>query len=252
MKKIAVLFLVFAMALSCACFGDPSPEMIEKRVASYAERIKPQVVEAMEAMKETLAVDVYAEGASLVMEYRFLSDVNVDTAAIERNLINSGETFKGSYDDLRKYAGSDTVSVVIRYLASDGSKLLDYVIDKDFVPGEGSGFKTRYSSVEELIASDEFLSSIATDPSTGIETTAYTEGKSVVIAARLLEEYDSDQLSAIAEEWLGNIAGQSGSAAKILKDYLNMVVGGIEGYDLLYRLLDVNGNTVAEHREKLD
>lgn len=248
MKKIAVLFLAALMALSCACFSEPSPEKVEKRVAAYAEKVKPQIAEIAETMKDTLAVDVYAEGASLIMEYRYLSDLGVDEDALRRTLANSDESFLESYNELKKYAGSDTVSVIMRYLASDGTKILDYVIDKDFVPGEGPSIKKEYASVEEFISSEEFLSSFGSDPSTGTEVSACMEEGKLVVSARLLDDYDAEYLEAIADSWLSNISSGAGDdAAKTLIASMKLLVTDFDGCEIVYRLTDKEGNKLEEY-----
>lgn len=230
---------------------EPADEVAAK-VAQYAELVKPQIAQVAESMKDTISIDVYAEERALVMEYRYVEDVPVSVETLRTTIINSGETYLQTYNELKDFAGSDEVSVILRYLASDGTNILDFVIDKDFVPGEGAGIQQHYASVEEFVASEEFRNSITASSAEGVEVSAFVEGKDIVVATKFTDEYDAETLETIKTAWLESISEQGDAAAKALTSSMQLVVDNCEGYSVVYRLLDSEGNTVADYRANID
>lgn len=235
----------------------PSPsedtrDKVAVKVAQYAALVKPQIAQVAEAMKDTLSVDVYAEERALVMEYKYVNDTPVDVESLKTTISSTGETYLQTFDELKGFAGSDEVSVILRYIASDGTKILDYVIDKNFVPGEGAGIQQHYDSVEAFVASEEFGSTIGAASNSEIEVSAFVEDKDIVIASKLLAEYSEEELDSIKTNWLENMGEQADNAAKALMASMKLLVDDCEGYSFVYRLLDKEGNTVAEQKANID
>ena len=105
----------------------------EEMVAKYAE----QNAAAMDAMKESLAgtmdFDTFAEGTAYVMQYKYLTEEAATAEALVESLDAQASVYKPIYEELSAFAGSDEVSVVLRYLTNEGETILDYVVNKEYV-----------------------------------------------------------------------------------------------------------------------
>lgn len=105
----------------------------EEMVAKYAE----QNAAAMDAMKESLAgtmdFDAFAEGTAYVMQYKYLTEEAATAEALVESLDAQASVYKPIYEELSAFAGSDEVSVVLRYLTNKGETILDYVVNKEYV-----------------------------------------------------------------------------------------------------------------------
>lgn len=104
----------------------------EEMVAKYAELNAA----AMDAIKESLAgtmdFDAFAEGTAYVMQYKYLTEESATAEALTASLDAQASVYKPIYEELSSFAGSDEVSVVLRYLTNEGETILDYVVDKDY------------------------------------------------------------------------------------------------------------------------
>ena len=104
----------------------------EEMVAKYAELNAA----AMDAMKESLAgtmdFDAFAEGTAYVMQYKYLTDEAATAEALVASLDAQASVYKPIYEELSAFAGSDEVSVVLRYLTNKGETILDYVVNKEY------------------------------------------------------------------------------------------------------------------------
>ena len=104
----------------------------EEMVAKYAELNAA----AMDAMKESLAgtmdFDAFAEGTAYVMQYKYLTEEAATAEALVESLDRQASVYKPIYEELSAFAGSDEVSVVLRYLTNEGETILDYVVNKEY------------------------------------------------------------------------------------------------------------------------
>lgn len=104
----------------------------EEMVAKYAELNAA----AMDAMKESLAgtmdFDAFAEGTAYVMQYKYLTEEAATAEALVESLDAQASVYKPIYEELSAFAGSDEVSVVLRYLSNEGETILDYVVNKEY------------------------------------------------------------------------------------------------------------------------
>lgn len=104
----------------------------EEMVAKYAE----QNAAAMDAIKESLAgtmdFDAFAEGTAYVMQYKYLTEEAATAEALVESLDAQASVYKPIYEELSAFAGSDEVSVVLRYLTNKGETILDYVVNKEY------------------------------------------------------------------------------------------------------------------------
>lgn len=106
---------------------------LEAKVKEYCNLARP----AVEAQKEVfdnlgMSAEIKAEGFDCITEYTYKEQMEVDTDALNRQLELSWSTYKAMYDELHAYTGSDRVRVVLRYINADGTKILDYIVDKTY------------------------------------------------------------------------------------------------------------------------
>ena len=113
--------------------SEMSTEEIAAKVSEYCEAVR-SAIDAQASSFENLglSVDVKSEGSDYITEYTYLQQSDVDPDALSSSLDLQWSTFKNMYTELSSYVGSDDVRVVLRYLNADGTKLLDYVVDKTY------------------------------------------------------------------------------------------------------------------------
>lgn len=221
---------------------------VETSVAEYAGFLKLQVDSIAAQVADTMSLDCYAEGRSIVFEYKYLSeDIVADADALRASLDASGESYVTLYQELAGYAGSDTVSIILRYLAADGSKILDYVVDKDYVPGEGTGVKPHYDSLEEFVGSEEFAAMIAQGSVPGVETSAFLEGENTIVyLQKVNEELSGQELEDFRTAWLDGIRESGDAAAQTFVSAIKLLVD-IEEVNFVFRVVDNAGEMIAEY-----
>lgn len=221
---------------------------IEGKVAEYAVVLKPQVDYLAQQLEGTMGLDCYAEGKSIVCEYKFLSEeLQTDAAALKASLDASGESYVPMYQELAEYVGSDEVSVILRYLGADGEKILDYIVDKDYEPGEGSSVKNHYDSLEEFVDSEEFEAMLAQSSVPGVETTALVEdGNTVVYVQKVKNELTEEGREEFRNAWLEGIQESGDAAAQTFVSAIKLVVD-IDDVGFVFRVVDKDGEIIAEY-----
>lgn len=248
MKKLTPILLVCVLAVfafsGCMFFMSA-----EDRVAKYVERSRSSIEEIAESAKDTMDISCFAEGKSMIIQYDYKIDLSPDPETVAKTLDSIGETYKAMYDELARYAGDEDVSVIIRYNGKDGGRITDYVIDKDYVPGENaSEFDPRsYKTVAEYVRSEPFKSMISSQDDEYFTYSADVENDTtVVLFHKLKYEYDAEDLAAIKADWDENM--QSGGEASVLsmKAAVGVVIKDVE-IDVVYRLLDCEGNVLSEY-----
>ena len=114
--------------------GEPmSAEQIAAKVSEYTEAANAQYATLSEFFAaQGLSCVAKAEGADCVTEYTYLQQVEFDAEQVTAGLDEKWSTYKAMYDELKTFVGSEDVRVILRYVNFDGTKLLDYVVDKTY------------------------------------------------------------------------------------------------------------------------
>ena len=114
--------------------GEPmSAEQIAAKVVEYTEAVNAQYATLSEFFaSQGMSCVAKAEGADCVTEYTYLQQVEFNAEQVTEALDTSWSTYKAMYDELKAFVGSEDVRVILRYINADGTKLLDYVVDKTY------------------------------------------------------------------------------------------------------------------------
>ncbi|MBR3299210.1 MAG: DUF4854 domain-containing protein [Clostridia bacterium] len=114
--------------------GEPmSDEQIAAKVSEYTEAVNAQYATLSDFFAaQGMSCVAKAEGADCVTEYTYLQQVEFDAEQITAALDEKWSTYKAMYDELKTFVGSEDVRVILRYVNFDGTKLLDYVVDKTY------------------------------------------------------------------------------------------------------------------------
>ena len=114
--------------------GEPmSDEQIAAKVSEYTETVNAQYATLSDFFAaQGMSCVAKAEGADCVTEYTYLQQVEFDAEQITASLDEKWSTYKAMYDELKTFVGSEDVRVILRYVNFDGTKLLDYVVDKTY------------------------------------------------------------------------------------------------------------------------
>lgn len=114
--------------------GEPmSDEQIAAKVNEYTETVNAQYATLSDFFAaQGMSCVAKAEGADCVTEYTYLQQVEFDAEQVTAALDEKWSTYKAMYDELKTFVGSEDVRVILRYVNFDGTKLLDYVVDKTY------------------------------------------------------------------------------------------------------------------------
>lgn len=114
--------------------GEPmSDEQIAAKVNEYTETVNAQYATLSDFFAaQGMSCVAKAEGADCVTEYTYLQQVEFDAEQVTAALDEKWSTYKAMYDELKTFVGSEDVRVILRYINADGTKLLDYVVDKTY------------------------------------------------------------------------------------------------------------------------
>ena len=271
MKKLIALFsIIAAVAAVTACTGlfrlpaqpkptqppeikqtaqpSPAPPTVEELVAAFPDSVRPRIEARRSGLEGTMDFDCFAEGRDLVLEYRYKDEVPAGYAAkIVASLEAQSEDHVRLFGELSEFAGDDSVRVVLRYFACDGSKLLDYVVDKDYSP-RSSGVQSC-GSLEELISSAGFRAWAAEGSSELMESFALLEGgDKVVICRTCLTELSEKELEGLKADWLVSMRLEGERMAEETADMIREAVPESE-FTVVFRLCAKSGETIAEYPE---
>lgn len=247
MKKIVSIILVclFAAAgFGCAFFESP-----EERVARYVSLNQSQIREIADSAKDVMDISCFAEGKAMVIQYDYLKDTGADAASISGTLDSVGGTYKKMYDELARFAHDEDVSVILRYNGPDGARIFDYVVDKDYVPGENAGEVDINSmkTVEDYVRSDAFRAMISAQDDEYFAYTADVEnGSTVVVFHTLKNAYSAEELANIKADWDASMQETGPEAVSNMKTAVGLVVKDTP-ITVVYRLVDSEGNVVSEY-----
>lgn len=261
MKKLIAIILIAALITAFAACrkvdpnqtpsesATPEPDAIlVVNVGKFANMLEPEMKAVTESMGGSMNVRAYSYGADLIIEYQFLTKEDTDPEELERSVSAQSDVFYDMFEELSSFAGSQDVRIILRYLKKNGDKILDYVIDKNNA-SEESGNKLKYDSLEELIRSGEFLSSIQGGDQEGmIETTAFIENVSdVVILQKYLEDMTEADREAFKTAWDESMASNGDNAAQTLVNSIKSAVD-VDRVGIIYRVVDKNGSLITEYR----
>lgn len=114
--------------------GEPmSDEQIAAKVSEYTEAVNAQYATLSDFFAaQGMSCVAKAEGADCVTEYTYLQQVEFDAEQVTAALDEKWSTYTAMYDELKTFVGSEDVRVILRYVNFDGTKLLDYVVDKTY------------------------------------------------------------------------------------------------------------------------
>lgn len=248
MKKTCAALLALIIAAAFA-FAACTPKTTEELVAEYAAKGQSSLTEIAEATGGVLDVALFAEGKNLVYEYRYLLDFSGTAEALTESLDNEGSTFYNLYKDLAKYAKDESVSVIVRYYAKDGSKLVDYVIDKDYAHSENSsGFTPgEYASLEDFVSSDYFRGLVESNDTEDLKFEATVEnGSTLVIKQYFLYILDEEESAELKASWDESMAKDGAGAIASMKAAVNAAID-VEGLNVVYRLYDGEGDLISTY-----
>jgi hypothetical protein len=226
---------------------------VEAKVAEYVEMLEPQIDALAEQLADVMELSCFAEGNAVVLQYKFLSaDQAVDADTLKASLDASGASYITMFRELADFAGTDDVRVMLRYIAADGSKILDYAVDKNYTTDNGQGFQTHYDSLEEFVASEEFNALIDVNTVPGVETSAFVEdGFRIVYLQKLSEELSEEDLETFRTAWLSGMEQTGDLSAQAFVTTIRLVVD-IDEIEFVYRVVDNAGELIAEYKAELD
>ena len=245
---ITLAALIAAFAFS-GCIRILSPEDM---VAKYVELNRSSLDEVAESVKDTMKVTCFAEGKSIVIQYDYLLDNANDPESTRKALDSVGTTYKAMYDELAAFVKDEDVSIVLRFNQKDGSRILEYIVDKNYVPAENSSEFDfdNIKTVEDYICSDAFKAILSARDDESFTYSADVEnGSTVVVFHKLRYAYSEEELDEIKEAWYASMTETGPEAALNMKNTVGMAVKGAE-IDVAFRLLDCEGNVLSEYPGK--
>lgn len=245
MKKIAV---IMALVL-CAAFAFAAcTKSTEQLVKGYVDQMQGQVADIAKTVEGVMDVRCIAEGTNMVFEYKYLNDIVGDASALRSSLDSMGGTYKELYDQLFDATKDDKVGLIIRYLDKEGKKILDYVVDKDYKPGENAGkVDTDFSTLDEYVNSDMFKNILAAYNTDEITVSARAEnGNVLVVEYTLVGDMSEEELATVKENWDANMASTGESSTESMKAGVALSVT-VEDLQVVYNLLDNQGNVISTY-----
>ena len=140
MKKtvLFIIALLLAALASCSFSASAPNDEIAAKVAEFCKTVKAD----LEAEKANIPADVtvpdyYTEGRNLVVECKYdyafatVPDLEPDFDGFYDDV---GWVYASWFKELREFAGSDDVGLILRSIDVNGNRAPDYRIDKDNIP----------------------------------------------------------------------------------------------------------------------
>ena len=234
----------------------PDPEEqkraeVEVLVRKYCELIQPWKDE-MSLQLETagITLETITEATDLVCEYTFSYIDSTCADGIFCLMDSIGEELKDFYNELETFAGDDSVRLIMRFKKSNGMRVINYVIDKDYEPPT-EFFGIIFDTLQEL-AEDEYFISIF--ESYGMCN--FTVNTEVVDATTLVVNYTpkSEMLETdptqYKSEWEQLCDREGKGMTAMVLSYTWLFVPSVQTGDVnvVFRLYDQDGNRVSEYR----
>lgn len=224
--------------------ADPAEAAVEE----YAKKFLPQL-ESMKALfAGVMELDCYAEGRTFVLEYKYVDKFTGTPELLRKSLDETAEGFVSMYEELSGYADSDEVMIVLRYLDSDGSKILDYVIDKEFAEIAAAASVTeKFDSLEAFVNSDELKREFAEDDDDEMRTEISEEnGDTLVITYVYLNDMTDEEKALFGDLWY---AAMAEDGVELIAEFRDMVLSCVDlsDCDVVFRAADKDGNVMAQY-----
>lgn len=245
MKKTITSFLMILTAvLAFACTTNPVDDSIAKKVSEFAASMNEYFEKAWAGVPDVVAPVCKSDGLDLVIVY----DVKTVTEVTEEDAINDDNVHYPYFKDLIKYTGSDSVRMLIQYVAND-EILRTHTIDKAYKPtiepieiidsiaepanAMDSDLYKYYNDNYDRIAADyKELFEGASGPN------CYIEYHSLVLEYKFFTDITRQQFFEIIDEKAARL--------KTVADELTEAVRG--GYaELIIRCFDINGEKLLDY-----
>lgn len=227
---------------------EPVSDTLADRIHSYIEAFLPSLESIKDSVKDIFDIDCYAEDKSLVLEYRYLQDFAGTAEALMESLNDNARSFVEMFNELKEYTGSDEVSVILRYINSDGSHILDYVADSELAAllSAAAEEQQKFASLEELIESEAFREAWTSVESDHEVTASVENGDTLVITYRYLFDMTEEDLG-----FMGILMDQTfaeagpGMISELKSTVLSSV--GLEDVNVVFRFTDAEGNVFTTY-----
>lgn len=224
--------------------ADPA----EAAVADFAEEFSPRLESMKTLFAGVMELDCYAEGRTFVLEYKYVDKFTGTPELLRKSLDETAEGFVSMYEELSGYADSDEVMIVLRYLDSDGSKILDYVIDKEFAEIAAAASVTeKFDSLEAFVNSDELKREFAEDDDDEMRTEISEEnGDTLVITYVYLNDMTDEEKTLFGDLWY---AAMAEDGVELIAEFRDMVLSCVDlsDCDVVFRAADKDGNVMAQY-----
>ena len=230
---------------------------IKMRVALYCAMLKQSIDELSARLEPTgMTVEAIAEGKDLVFKYTVSNSIlgGITTSALRESLDVQGDTLKQTYDELASFTMDDSVRFVVRYVDSKGKTLINYIIDKNYEPINGSSVldPNGYATLSELVESEYFRSQIEVAAGMSeFDVTASVEDETTLVisyfADRSLTQSELDRLKT---EWEKSFKANGEETTEMMRTMIALLVPSVDTNELklVYRMYSEDGSLIAEFR----
>ena len=229
---------------------EPEDLALAEKIQEFIDSQKDGIDAVKESMADTMVIDCYREGKSVVMEYKYVHDTTVTAESLENSIESaSGNTYKQMYDALKDYTGDDSVSIVLRYLNTDGTLILDKVFDKDYVPKNNTDTLTpdNFASLEDFVMSEYFQTLMTAQSSNEVKVSVSAkDDHTVVITYTYTPDLSDDVKSILAQSWSASMEQTAPSSMASMKSMIEGLVE-IDNVVIENRLVDNQGDLISEY-----
>ncbi len=229
---------------------EPGDTALEEKIQEFIDSQKTEFDLIKESLADSMTIDCYREGKSVVMEYKYIHDVLVSAESLENSIeASAGNTYKQMFESLRDYTGDDSVSIVLRYIKTDGTVILNKVFDKDYVPTSNTDTLSpdSFASLEDFVMSEYFQTLMAAQSSDEIKVSVSAkDSHTVVITYMYMADLSDPVKSVLAQSWSTSMEQTAPSSMASMKSMIEGLIG-IDNVVIENRLLDNQGELISEY-----
>ena len=232
---------------------EPEDLALTEKIQEFIDSQKDDIDAVKESMADTMVIDCYREGKSVVMEYRYVHDTPVTAESLENSIeAASGNTYKQMYEALKDYTEDDSVSIILRYLSADGTLILEKVFDKDYVPKNNNDTLTpdNFTSLEDFVMSDYFQTLMTAQSSDEVKVSvSVKDDHTVVITYTYIPDLSDDVKSILAQSWSASMEQTAPSSMASMKSMIEGLVE-VDNVVIENHLVDNQGDLISEYTYK--
>lgn len=227
---------------------EEDDDPVSAKLKQYLKEFQPQLEALRTVFGSSMEIDCAVEGKYFIINYRYLEPFGGTAAALRKNLDDTAQNYAPMYEEIAEYSGSDEVAVIMRYIDSDGTHILDYIVDKEFAEVAAavpSGEK--YDTLEEFVYSHAFQTAISSDDDEEMMTAASVEnGDTLVITYCYLTEMSDAEWELFAGLWNAAMEDEGDEIADEIEDMVLSAVN-IDSCRVLFRVTDKDGKMVSQY-----